>query len=731
MGPGDVTSREAVLRAMREYDELGRDAFLAKYGFRRSTKFVVVHEGREYDSKALLAAAHGFQHPDAGPLLSKNFSGGDQTTSRLQALGFTITSAIVTSPDVRFSRVDCQVFERYPKSVPWRDEYVDPVDQDLFKGIWKRLARLADWLSKGARIDVSLQPAISRYQANGHTQKDIWCCIYPAIVPHKSYALQVALIISSSGAEVCLCVGAGRSTLHGPKLIQAEEVFQRMQERLASIPPSVVDKFAWNLPRNIVYRKSWRQPAGIGDFETLTDWLSYAASPEGAQSSISIYLDPDQLQTLGPQISDFVLQLADASAPLLEYCYPETFDEASSRDIAIQQPLDFDHEQASDGEEISVELDSLGFSAGVERELPYDDGDLIKEPFDPEKIDVTTRNPTVDLLLARIRRGVLDLQPEFQRMAGIWSEQNQSRLIESMLLRIPLPTFYAAEADDERWIIVDGVQRLTTIARFITPESINENPLRLRKLEYLRQYEGKRFADLPGRLQIRLVETELVLHLIRRGTPEPVMFNIFARINTGGRPLTRQELRHALIPGPARTLLREMAESYEFQQATLGTVSPERMDDREMALRFIAFWLHGPEQYEPDFDEFLRKAMHEVNRMGSLEVGQLREHFYRALDVAQKIFGEHAFRKLYPGQVKRSPINKALFEAISVNLARRSDLDLRILYGRRADVINRFATTLMDYPPFERAISAGTGDIGKVRTRFAVIDQMLREVTDA
>lgn len=86
------------------------------------------------------------------------------------------------------------------------------------------------------------------------------------------------------------------------------------------------------------------------------------------------------------------------------------------------------------------------------------------------------------------------------------------------------------------------------------------------------------------------------------------MFNIFARINTGGRPLTRQELRHALIPGRARELLREMAQSESFQVATPGAVSPERMDDREMVLRFIAFHMTEPQRYvRQDFDEFLRE----------------------------------------------------------------------------------------------------------------------------
>lgn len=158
-------------------------------------------------------------------------------------------------------------------------------------------------------------------------------------------------------------------------------------------------------------------------------------------------------------------------------------------------------------------------------------------------------------MLARLRRGVLDLTPDFQRFAGIWSDIDQSKLIESLLLRIPLPTLYAAESREESWTVVDGIQRLTTIARFVDPEVIGAKPLRLRGLEHLRQYEGKTYAELPGGLKTRIDETELIVHLIRAGTPEPVMFNIFARINTGGRPLTLQELRHALIPGKARQLL--------------------------------------------------------------------------------------------------------------------------------------------------------------------------------
>ena len=179
---------------------------------------------------------------------------------------------------------------------------------------------------------------------------------------------------------------------------------------------------------------------------------------------------------------------------------------------------------------VAEQLDMLGHSTGIEREEPAtSDGEKIAEPFDPDNIDVVTRSMTVDLLLSRTESGMMDLQPDFQRRWGVWDARRQSRLIESLLLRIPLPVLYAAEDDDERWEIVDGIQRLSTIARFIKPQIVDSQPLVLSGLEYLRDYEGKNFDELSPRLKMRLRETELIIHLIRKGTPPEVKFNILDR----------------------------------------------------------------------------------------------------------------------------------------------------------------------------------------------------------
>jgi hypothetical protein len=378
---------------------------------------------------------------------------------------------------------------------------------------------------------------------------------------------------------------------------------------------------------------------------------------------------------------------------------------------------------------VPVEYDSLGLSTGVEAEGQAPEP-LIHDPFDPAKIDVITRTMTVDLMLARIRRGVLDLAPDFQRFAGIWSDVAQSRLIESLLLRIPLPTLYAAESGEESWVVVDGIQRLTAIARFVDPAIVGASPLRLHGMEYLRTYERNTYQQLPGALQTRIDETELIVHLIRAGTPEPVKFNIFARLNTGGTPLTLQELRHALIPGRARTLLKELADGRPFRDATQGSVKPQRMADREMVLRFLAFRLTEPSDYpRGDLDDFLRQAMKRLNGLPEQQIQRLSSEFASSMENAEAVFGRQAFRKIFTGQLGRLPINKALFEAESVGLAKLSGHELAALRQRQERVVKRLAE-LMEDGRFLQAISVGTGDAQNVRLRFSTVQNMLKEVAN-
>lgn len=382
---------------------------------------------------------------------------------------------------------------------------------------------------------------------------------------------------------------------------------------------------------------------------------------------------------------------------------------------------------------VPEERNELGQNTGVELERAADpDAQAeIGEPFNPDLIEVQTRSMTIGLMISRLRHKAIDLDPEFQRRRGLWTDVRQSRLIESILLKIPLPTFYAAEDEDETWAIVDGIQRLTAIARFVDPTTTNDSQLVLTGLEYLgSQYGGKTFGDLTLKMMRRLEETELVIHVIRHGTPEVVKDNIFARINTGGIPLSAQELRHALIGGRARSLLRDWAADEGFKAATAWGVSTDRMTDRELVLRFIAFKLTRAKDFKTsDFDRFLGHAMRAMNTMTQAELTSLKQSFDDAMQAATAIFGDDAFRKRYRPTDGRSPINKALFEAVSVSLSELSPAQRHRLIERKDKVKVSFIA-LMEDRAFERAISQGTGDREKVRIRFSKLESLFKGVAD-
>jgi hypothetical protein len=362
---------------------------------------------------------------------------------------------------------------------------------------------------------------------------------------------------------------------------------------------------------------------------------------------------------------------------------------------------------------------------GLEIEVP--DELNIAVPFDPDQIEVTTKAMTIDLILSRIKSGAINLQPDFQRRWGIWSTRRQTRLIESLLLRIPLPTFYAAEDENENWEIVDGIQRLSTIARFIDPALLGEEGFTLDGLEYLSEFEGKEYEALTQRLKRRLRETELIVHLIRHGTPIDVKFNIFARINTGGMALTSQELRHAIIPGQARAILEEWATSEHFTRATSWSVKSNRMSDRELVLRFVAFWMTPYTDYrDKDLDTFLAEAMKRLNLSSSSELQTIRASFEKAMDAAFAIFGNDAFRKRYDPAANRSLINKALFEAMSTTLAKLSETQVALLVDKSTEFRKGFIE-LCNERDFDSAISQGTNSPSKVTLRFSRIQTLIEK----
>ena len=178
-------------------------------------------------------------------------------------------------------------------------------------------------------------------------------------------------------------------------------------------------------------------------------------------------------------------------------------------------------------------------------------------PLDELLIRNETR--TIYEVVRRIKQGKYVMDPDFQR-DFIWPEDKQSKLIESVVMRIPLPVFYLAEDDAGKMVVVDGLQRLSTFQRFVNGE------LNLRLADRA-ELHGKTFDDLEPKLQTRIEDCNLVFYVIDSKVPERARLDIFERVN-GGVPLSRQQMRNSLFMGPATRVLKREARTEAFLRAT-------------------------------------------------------------------------------------------------------------------------------------------------------------------
>jgi hypothetical protein len=394
--------------------------------------------------------------------------------------------------------------------------------------------------------------------------------------------------------------------------------------------------------------------------------------------------------------------------------------------------ISYNEEFAADGTYSGVEDDKIT--------EPY--------PFDAEKISIENRNISLSNVIRRLERGLIQAA-ELQRGEDLWDQGRQSRLIESLMLKIPLPLFYAAATKDDELLIVDGLQRISAIKAYVSKERF-----KLTSLEFLRELEGKKFSELPDRMRIRIEETELAFVIIAPDSPQAVQRNIFKRLNTGGLPLTDQEIRHALYHGPVTELLKALVGSEEFQSAIDHRVNDSRMAAQELVLRFLAFSVLGIDEYRRDeeMDAFLSDTMQTVNVLISpreysrdrgfrpqrtilnSDIEGIRKKFIKSMNRATELFGNCAFRISTPRRLRnhnasRTPINKSLFELWAVIL---SDMDALIfeelkekkelLYERLDDA---FAN---NESPFRKYVGKNSTKVNSVKGRYEIIKEMVNGI---
>ena len=370
---------------------------------------------------------------------------------------------------------------------------------------------------------------------------------------------------------------------------------------------------------------------------------------------------------------------------------------------------------------MGVTLDEEQMTTQIDKQLEEIEGVGEDQPgswgnYPIDELLIRNESQAIDQVLGRIEQNRYVMNPDFQR-DFIWDDAKQSKLIESVLMRIPLPVFYLAEDQQGRRVVVDGLQRLSTFQRFAN------NELRL-SLPDRPELHRKRFNDLDPKLQNRFGDCNLTLYVIDARAPDQTRLDIFERVNSGV-PLTRQQMRNCLYMGDATRFLREESRTNLFLEATGESLRTAIMRDREFINRFCAFQIFGLEDYR-DMDDFLAKCLTKMNDEPEL-LPSLSQQLATTLGNNLLLFGRHAFRKHGPDQENRSVINASLWDVMSTGLSRYP----RESVEKRSTTVRKEFYRLMEDADFASSITYGTNGVRQVRTRFAMADVMFKDVFGA
>jgi hypothetical protein len=320
-------------------------------------------------------------------------------------------------------------------------------------------------------------------------------------------------------------------------------------------------------------------------------------------------------------------------------------------------------------------------------------------------------------VVRRVKSGTIIMDPDFQR-DFIWEPAKQSKFIESLLMRLPLPVFYLAENNDGRTIVVDGLQRLMTIFRYIN------NVFALKGLKgFSTEFNNRKFEDLPPKYQNYIEDTQLILYLIDNKVPVQAQLDIFERVNSGER-LTRQQMRNCIYIGKGTKWLKEMSNHDLFLKATSKSINSKTMRDRECINRYCGFKLLGIKEYNGDMDDFLAKTLLHMNTLDDGDLNILKDKFILSLKNNISVFGQHAFRKHDPQTQYRSIINISLFDVYSVILSNHSEQDVN---NKKEEIRDSFYELIKDND-FHNSISLGTNGRKQVSIRFELVENEINRI---
>lgn len=337
----------------------------------------------------------------------------------------------------------------------------------------------------------------------------------------------------------------------------------------------------------------------------------------------------------------------------------------------------------------------------------------IHEPFDPSMIEVEIKNFTIGTLVEMMKNGAIDLAPSFQRNADIWSAEKRSRLIESLILGLPLPSFYFSfDVATKKWVVIDGLQRLGALKAFMIDKTLS-----LTGLEFLGEHYDKwKYDDFPFTDQLNMGMLTVTANVIKGKTPKNVKYILFQRINSAGTPLNPQEIRNALNQGVASNFLLEMSAYPLFKK--MVPVDSKRMSDMEYVLRFIAFTRWDYSKYKGKIELFLNDSMALLDSLKESQLESIRQDFISCLELWDDVLGAVAFRN----PTLNRGVSKVLFDMLMM-VAYNLSPEQRNALRERAIQFKDYYVKLFGDRAFTDLLASGTSKYPKIIQR----NDMVRE----
>jgi hypothetical protein len=347
----------------------------------------------------------------------------------------------------------------------------------------------------------------------------------------------------------------------------------------------------------------------------------------------------------------------------------------------------------------------------------------IEISFDPNDIRISNQSLDIGQIINRLEHNEIELNANFEPIQEIWNTDKMSLLIESILLRLPIPAFYFDAQNYNKWEIIDGLQRIRTLKYFII-----DNSFRLQNLQFLKDLNGKTYRDLPRAMQRNMASFPITAVIIDKGTPLMIKYHLFCRLNNRniGRGLKAQEIRSIVFKGKVIDLINKLATSDAFKLATNWGIKTERMEDKNLVSRFLAFWLIPYFAYTPNLNTFINKGLEMLKGLDNVFFEKTENTFLQSMSLAYNIFGDDAFRKRLNIADKKKPINKALFECLSVCFANLSNDESSVLLAKK-ELFKTFFIELNNNLLFGAAITQNTSKKENVMYRFHFIKNIINQ----